>query len=299
MAKKKITPRQLKAIYQKKLDFIDNSLGDFDSDLQRLQSELFDLLITDYVSQLTVVEGVIILSEKNGRILAGLDDIMTQFKETFADDAFLKLGQNMLKMTDLTSDYFRVMTGGDKIIANITEKLAKYKATVGIDAKGNILKGSFLDNLASTPELKSAISKYMRTAVSTEMDYRKFATGLKDLIKGSEGANGAMTKYVGTYAHDTFFQQARQQDNFFAELLGIDNYLWEGAIIKTSRQWCIDHHGKEYTREEIDAMDSEEWDGKIPDVPVFDQVGGYGCQHMLRPVTSEFSENQPDEGEEN
>jgi len=276
MAKQKITPKQLKAIYQKKLAFIDKSLSDFDKDIKRLQTELFDLLITDYVSQLSVIEGVIVLSEKNTRILAGLDKVMTQFKETFATDTFTKLGENMLKMTDLTSDYFRTMTGSEKIISGITTKLEKYRAAVGLDAKGNLIKGSFLDNLASSGELKTKLSKYMQTAVTTEMDYRTFATGLKDMIKGSPETVGAMERYVGTYAHDSFFQQARQQDNFFADMLELDLFVYEGSIIESSREFCIERHGKEFTRADGESWNDEEWKGKIPDVDFFDQVGGFG-----------------------
>jgi hypothetical protein len=287
---KQQTPAALKKIYQKKLDFIDKSLGDFDKDVKRLQTELFDLLITDYVSQLTVIDGIIVLSEKNARLLAGLDKVMTQFKETFALDTFQKLGEGMIKMTDLTSDYFRAITGGQKIIDSIASKLDKYRAAVGIDKKGVLIEGSFLDNLANTPELKTQLSKYMQTAVTTEMDYRTFANGLKDMVKGSEGTAGAMERYVGTYAHDTFFQQARQQDNFFADQLGLDYFLWEGELIKTSRPLCVANHGKVFSREQLESLNNRTWAGKIPDVDIFSQVAGYQCRHTLRAITSEMAD---------
>ena len=279
---KKTTAAELKKIYKKKLSFIDNSLADFDKEIKKLQTELFDILITDYVSQLTVVEGVIILNEHNARILAGLDKVMLQFKENFALDPFKKLGERMIKMTELTSDYFRAMTGGKKTIEGIAEKLDKYRAAVGIDKKGEVIKGSFLDNLASTPELKTKLSGYMQTAVNSEMDYRKFATGLKDMVKGSVDTNGAMEKYVGTYAHDTFFSQARQQDNFFAEQLGLECFIYEGEIIETSRPFCIERHGKMFTRQEAEKWNQMDWKGKIPDVDFFGQVGGFFCRHTIR-----------------
>jgi hypothetical protein len=284
---KQPTPAQLKALYKKKLTFIDKSLSDFDSDLAQLETQLFDLLITEYVSQFVVKDGVILLNEKNVRLLADLDKVMLQFKDNFAKATFATLGENMLKMTGLTSDYFRVMTGSKKVIEGITAKLGKYRAAVGLDAKGELIKGSFLDNLASTSEMKTALSKYMQTAVTTEMDYRTFSNGLKDMVKGSADVDGALTKYVGGYAHDTFFQQARQQDNFFAETLGLDYFVWEGMERKTSRPLCIKNHGKVFSREQLEALNSKDWQGKIPDVNIFDQVGGYNCSHLLRAVTDE------------
>lgn len=285
---KKYTSKQLDKIYQIKIDFMSNSIESFDKDLKRIQSDLFDMLVTDFISDLTVKDGVIVLNERNGRILTQLNKLLDEFKQQYSDDLFVGLGEKMLKSLELTSDYYIAMTGRKNIIGNLVDRLESYKSLVGLNKNGNLIQGSFLDNLATGTELKTQLSNYMQRAVTTEMDYKSFTKGLKELVKGSDEVNGAMEKYVGTYAHDAFFQQSQMQENTFGEALGLDRFVYTGEIIKTSRPFCIERHGKIFTREQGESWNSINWAGKIPNVDFFAQVGGYGCRHMIRWVTSEY-----------
>lgn len=280
------------ALYKKKLKFIETSLDDFDKDMRVLQAKLFDDLLTNYISQLTVVGGVVADNKNNIRLLAELQARLTEFKNTFANRAFAKLGNNMIEMTSLTSDYFNSLVGSKKTIANIMDKLKGYSDLVGIDKRGKIISGSFLDNLAENAQMRTKLSNYMMNSVAGQTDYKTFLKGFKDIVKGGDGINGAYEKYTTGYAHDTFFSQGQQQDNFFADQLGLNYFVYEGSAIKDTRDFCRDRHGKVFSREEAEGWNDMDWQGKIPGLDFFVQRGGYNCRHILRWITDDKAERE-------
>ena len=79
------TVEQLRKEYQKKTSFIDKSLTLFDSDIERLQKELLNFLITGVIAELQTENGIILQTAKNIQILDSFYKEMEVFKKTFAD----------------------------------------------------------------------------------------------------------------------------------------------------------------------------------------------------------------------
>ena len=264
-----------------KQDHIDKSLRDFDNEMKELQQKLFEFLSVELFSEFETVEGKIAITKRNALRLAQLDAKMDEFKTKYATKPFAKLAENMVKMTELTSDYFRSVVGADKTIANIEDKVKSYRALVGLDESGKVIKGSFIDKLADNAEMRTRLANYMRNAVESQMNYRDFTKGFRDLSIGKDGVNGAYERYVGNYAHDMFFNQAQQQENFFAQQLGMKYFVYRGSEIETTRPFCRDRHGKAFSVEHAKTWNDIEWSGKIPDVDIMQQRGGYGCRHQF------------------
>ena len=296
---KELTVEELRKQYQKKVNFIDHSLTLFDSDIQRLQKELLNFLISGVVMELQTENGVILQSAKNIQILDSFYKEMDLFKKNFADSVFKRLGENMIKTTGYTSDYFRNMTSA-QTVANIEDKIQNITRMTGVNPDGTLVKNGFLNRLAVTDEMKQAVSDYIRTGVERQVDLKQFAKGLKELTVGKEGANGIYDRYVKGYAHDAYFSQSQQQDNFFADYLGLNYFVYGGTEIKTSRPFCVG--GKDvvkkdgeiiaehvfenklwhvFSRKDAEEFDKIEWSGKIPGVKFLVQKGGYQCRHEL------------------
>ena len=270
-----------------KADHIKKSLEEFDNEIRQLQQKLFEFLSVELLSEFETINGRIALNKRNALRLAKLDASMDAFKQKYAAKPFAKLAENMVKMTELTSDYFRATVGADKTIANIKDKVKSYRALVGLDAKGNVLRGSFIDKLADNAEMRTKIANYMRNAVEGQMNYRDFAKGFRDMVIGKDGINGAYERYVGNYAHDMFFNQSQQQENFFAQQLGLKYFIYRGSEIETTRPFCRDRHGKAFSVEHAKTWNDIDWSGKIPDVDILQQRGGYACRHQFVYITEQ------------
>jgi hypothetical protein len=264
-----------------KQDHIERSLKEFDDDMKKLQRSLYEFLSVEYLAAFETVDGRIALSKRNALRLAEFDAKVDQFKKKYGTKPFARLADNMIKMTGLTSDYFKSVVGAEKTVANIEDKIKNYRALVGVDESGKVIKGSFIDKLADNADMRTKLSGYMRNAVESQMKYKDFAKGFRDVITGKDGVNGAYEKYVGNYVHDMFFNQAQQQENFFAQNLGLKYFIYRGSEIETTRPFCRDRHGKAFSVEHAKEWNNIEWAGKIKDVDVMQQRGGYACRHQF------------------
>ena len=273
--------------HKAKADHIVRSLKDFDDEIKQLQYKIFEFLSVELLSEFETVGGRIALSKRNALRLANLDARLDAFNAKYGTKPFAKLAQNMIKMTELTSDYFRATVGADKTISNIEDKVKSYRALVGLDDKGNVIKGSFIHKLADNAEMRTKIAAYMRNAVEGQMNYRDFTKGFRDMVIGKDGINGAYERYVGNYAHDMFFNQSQQQENFFAQQLGLKYFVYRGSEIETTRPFCRDRHGKAFSVEHAKTWNDIEWSGKIPDVDILQQRGGYGCRHQFAYISDQ------------
>jgi len=71
--------------------------------------------------------------------------------------------------------------------------------------------------------------------------------------------------------------------NNLAAQAGIKHFEYVGPLVSTSRQFCIAHRGKVYTRAQIAKMDN----GQTGKGTVLVARGGYNCNHQWMPVIVE------------
>ena len=268
---KELTVDELRKQYQKKVNFIDHSLTLFDSDIQRLQKELLNFLISEVVMELQTENGIILQSAKNIQILDSFYKEMDLFKKNFADSVFKRLGENMIKTTGYTSDYFRNMTSA-QTIANIEDKIQQVTRMTGVNPDGTLVKNGFLNRLAVTDEMKQAVSDYIRTGVERQVDLKQFAKGLKELTVSKEGANGI---YDSTSKAMLTMPIFRNHNNKIISLdyLGLNYFVYGGTEIKTSRPFCVG--GKDVVKDgEIIAehvFENKLWQASRKDAEEFDK----------------------------
>ena len=300
---KDLTVEELRKQYQKKIDFVDHSLTLFDTDIERLQKELLNFLITGVIAELQTENGIILQSAKNIQILDNFGREMELFKKNFADSVFKRLGENMIKTTGYTSDYFRLMSS-KQTISNIEDKIQNIVKIAGVNTDGTLVKDGFLNKLAVSEELKGELSNLVRKSIEQQTDYKTFVNSMKDAVTGKDGVNGAYERYVKGFAHDAFFAQSQQQDNFFADQLGLNYFVYGGTKIKTSRPFCVGGHdkgvdkdfesklSKVFSRKDAEQFDNMEWSGKIPGIKFIVQKGGYQCRHELMWITKEAAKRK-------
>lgn len=63
-----------------------------------------------------------------------------------------------------------------------------------------------------------------------------------------------------------------------AEREGVERYVYEGTTDGRSRPWCANLAGAEMSKEEIEELWQDDWQGKSGGDPFVD-AGGYNCRH--------------------
>ena len=156
----------------------------------------------------------------------------------------------------------------------------EFKATTGKTALLNSFTRDSLDaliderlNLAA-----SFVTDYLGDVRSAVLDSVILGQPFKpvELLTTAEGGTFSKLK---TEVDTTLMAYQRIVHLEKAKKAGIEKFLYVGPEDDITRQFCLEHVDKIYTREQIDAMDNG------TDLPVAIYCGGYNCRHHWRPVS--------------
>lgn len=140
---------------------------------------------------------------------------------------------------------------------------------------------------------------------TTGGSYSELTGQIRDYITSNKDTVGALERYTRQITTDSLNQFSAQYTATVAHDLGMDWFMYNGAIIDTSRTWCIACRDRKYIhRSEFtkllkgDFPEFEDLDGQIYDKTGLPQGmidgtnetnllifrGGYNCNHHFIPV---------------
>lgn len=110
---------------------------------------------------------------------------------------------------------------------------------------------------------------------------RASLTGIDDV------AGRPLASYAGTFAQDAMMEFFARINKIKSDQAGLDEYLYYGNIIGSSRPFCIARAGKVFTKKEIEAWNKLNWKGKKRG-NIWITRGGYNCRHHFQAVKREW-----------
>lgn len=155
------------------------------------------------------------------------------------------------------------------------------------DARKQVLPGGFLDSLLAFEQPRRTITQQLTRAV---LGGTAFVLLMRGVSKSLEVGKGLISRLLKPIVSNTFLEVDRRAQSGYAEKLGLDYALYSGTIMEATRDFCEKRNQNVYTREEVAKWDNLQWQGKIPNVSIFVQVGGYNCRHHFSWMTKELAQ---------
>ena len=118
------------------------------------------------------------------------------------------------------------------------------------------------------------VGELMYDAVMSNMAYDDFVDQFENIL----GPDNDPDFFIRN-AQMNYYQSVHVRK---AELAGLDEFLYYGNIMGSSRAWCIVRVGQVFTRDQINSWSGNSWKGKSC-APMICR-GGYNCRHHWRPV---------------
>ncbi len=125
--------------------------------------------------------------------------------------------------------------------------------------------------------------------IHSRRDWRDLDKALRDLHTDTKEARGLLKRYIGTYSNTAFAAFDRRVMQIKANQFNIDLFLFAGSSLKDSREFCMQRVDKVFTRDEINAWQEQQWQGKKRGGNVWIYLGGYNCTHSLNPISEEMA----------
>lgn len=136
-----------------------------------------------------------------------------------------------------------------------------------VDLESFIGKGAELDDL---------IKKELINGIAGTANYRTMVRNLEENLLGLGEKGGFLARYSNTYIRTSIQGLTRLVDKEIQDKYIKDNdiedpkYLYSGVVDGKTRDFCLDHVGKEYTEDEVMGFPGS-----------FFSPGGWNCRHEL------------------
>ena len=130
--------------------------------------------------------------------------------------------------------------------------------------------------------LDERIKRELVNAIALEMPYKDTVDNLAtSMLRSRDGKTRALAAFANTYMRTAAFGLSRAIDQEVYDKFGGTEqdslYLYSGPVDSITREFCIDHVGKVYSREKIEQFPAETGSPLNP----FTAPAGFNCRHTL------------------
>jgi len=253
--------------------------------LRDVEANILRAILADILPALKVKDGYLVGSVGNMAKANLIERVFDEFGRTDIDAILGKYANELLAISGKNAAYYYAIGFDREKVAAIAADLTLIRQVIGIDENGKLAKEGFLYRLGRAESVRQKIKDYVVTSIVSGQSLETFRKGLKNAVSGGAGIDGALESYWNSYAYDAY-AKVREVDNLhFKNEIGLKHFIYQGGLIKTSRDFCIKKNGKAFTEEEA----KRDWP-KDPDLidkkhlasynPLIDR-GRNNCRHFL------------------
>lgn len=267
--------------------FIDTLLAAFAYRVADLERWLYDGFYDDFVKRV-VVGGRIGTKESN---IAKINN--SPFWGKFYKKSAEMVGwilDNLVPLINKLTSYFDLVTATDTSV-EVRMTAQKMLDRLGYNGK-EILRGGYFDTLINDVTAERRVKRAAIQAIVAGKSLKEFQSDLNVLlnIDKQSGRLGVVSSHYQTNANTLFAEFDRAVSFEQAKKYGLGHALWSGPQLTTTRAFCKSKKGKVFTIDQINAMDAQTWQGKIPGQATIISAGGYNCVDLLLWITDGMAE---------
>jgi hypothetical protein len=267
-----------------------------EDELMQLIEEQQDLLINrmddnlgkvfkDLTSQVQqLADGLSLDPKDRARTLREVIKMKQDIASTIVDN---KAYQTQVK--ELLSGFEELAVLTDLYIGSVLDQPLKRKALYNAILETNItLTQDALLGFGIRDNFGNAIQEVLKANISGTTNRAQLRKTLAQFIEGTDKDLPFLQRYIKQTTNDSVMVFNREYMQTITEDLGIGHYRYRGTKIAESRPFCVARAGKVYTKQEVEAWASLEWQGKMSGTnktTIFSSCGGYNCRHLLQPIS--------------
>ena len=256
--------------------YIEQSFAELERRVSNLESDIYEGYIDEYLTEFaTDDEGMLKNTAANIGLINKVDSVFDEAYEALLLPFLLWFARKIVESVHKEISYFHYI--GVKIAYDDVKWIEKQ---IGI-SDGKVLRGSYLHNLGRMGEFRQQFQQYLMNAVNSGVKLNLFFRGAKELTLSKGGKESMFTRFYRKYAYDTIAQTMNRIGYFIAKKRRLTRFLYQGGLVKDSRDFCIERAGKIFDKEDGLKWNDMHWRGKIPNVPFFIQCGGHFCKHHI------------------
>jgi predicted ABC-type ATPase len=299
----------LKSLSLEKNQFILNQLDDFEKLINNSAFILSEILVKEFLEKLDAENGELANTTDNVRRVALIDQAWKKFQEQQGIQIITAFVSDLSEIARLNSKYYTELIP-NQVESKQVEKIINEKLGLIWEGKQWSPKpNGYIDSLIKDKSIVSDIKKIAYNNIIARSGPTSLRKALDNYIIGKGEDPGRYNKFFKQYTFDTYSQVDRLNSSMHADRLKLRYFLFNGGLIRDSREFCKKHAGKCYSTEEAEkwreligkyklvpgkrkAQVKEPIGPIVEDKETYDPVrdlGGIACRHSADFVSDEIA----------
>ena len=276
--------KTVKEMMKKRNKLIGSLLSSMQKQVAENQKKTLERLLEKFVDKLqTDEDGKVINNDHNRELLNRIDEVFRDYQKAEAKQTISLLLNSVASIMNFNQGYFQALDGNARTLKIMPKVKSFMKSWLGISGDA-VEPNGFIEKLVSNDSAKIALKNTAMKIVIGQEGLESAKKEIKLLVEGNPDTLGAFEKHQRTFANDLYSQIDRATAKTIATDLGFVFAIYEGSLIETSREFCIEHAGKIYHVDEIKAFKPKK--GIPPNYNPFTSLGGYNCLHHLNFISN-------------
>jgi len=151
----------------------------------------------------------------------------------------------------------------------------------------------------SSAEFYNVFADAMNTSIGSSSSFTELLANIRQVTTGNAELDGQMARYAKVYASEAYSNSNSAYTKALSDKYGIVFKRYSGAIMDTTRPFCLERVGKYFHDEEIKQWgegskccnlvwpQNDTWAGRkngTNSTTIFTNLAGWNCRHHLAPV---------------
>lgn len=260
--------------------------------LRRLQLRYEDAVFDFLDTNLEVKSGVINNSVKTHTGIRKIDLLERDFYKGQINPFLKRVSRGLVKILVANINYFDEFEKGFNERERLRKAEIRLLRELGIrkrDKKYSILKGGWIQDVGDISDAYRQIKYMAIRAARSGQTLVQFRKELKKYLRSNGASLGVIEKHFNTHLYDAYSQFDAIASDEFRKELGYEAARYQGGIIKTSRDFCIERNNEIYHEIEIEEWKKLEFDGKPENYDPIRDRGGYNCRHFFDWIPEQYA----------
>lgn len=267
--------KKLKEFTKKRTKLIGSLMSSMQSQIADNQRKVYERILDKFIDKLEKDEdGNVKNNDHNRKLLNEIDEVFKEYNKKEGRQTIELLLQSVTSIMSFNQGYFQALDGNARTLKIMPKVKDFMKVWLGI--KGDVVEpNGYLDKLVSNDPAKIALKNQAMKIVIGQEGFEDAKKQIKTLIDGNQNTMGALEKHHRNFAFDLYSQIDRATSDVIRNDLGFVFAIYEGHVLPTSREFCIEKKGKIFHISEIKKFNPKE--AKPPNYNPITDAGGYGC----------------------
>ena len=276
--------KKLKEFTKKRTKLIGSLMSSMQSQIAENQRKVYERILDKFIDKLEKDEdGNVKNNDHNRRLLNEIDEVFKEYNKKEGRQTIELLLQSVTSIMSFNQGYFQALDGNARTLKIMPKVKEFMKGWLGI--KGDVVEpNGYIDKLIANDPAKIALKNQAMKIVIGQEGFEDAKKQIKTLIDGNQNTMGALEKHHRNFAFDLYSQIDRATSDVIRNDLGFEFAIYEGHVLPTSREFCIEKKGKIFHISEIKKFNPKE--AKPPNYNPITDLGGFGCVDHLNWIST-------------